>query len=264
MVYRMAVLSAILLAGAACTIPACAAGQKARPPTAAPRAQLPKITRKVTFQGSCKGTISDSDGVPAITASTLPSEQFALMQRLGADGKHLTLDGATGLVWRHQPLSCDSIMVIESDDYKGHTTIVFLNAAKKAILGFEGPIAVAGGMQGAPTTVAAQFVLLPDGRTSGPMQPAIQGPNCQAFSTQPHYPAQKSLSGDAVTQNQQRAKEEGELLARAEASWASRLTTITCSARLRNPADGHLTNVNVEFDVPQPPSQFYTVPKLHP
>jgi hypothetical protein len=107
MIYRAAVLSAILLAS---TISAHAAEQKGW-----------------SFKGTCSnGNISESDGVQTGmgSGSVSTKDYFAVMKR--ARAAHLTL-GTDGFLWSTQPLSCDSVTVKQIDDYKGHTAVSFSN-----------------------------------------------------------------------------------------------------------------------------------------
>lgn len=256
MIYRLAIPSTILLAAAVCTIPVCAAGQKAQPPTTAPtpKAQLPKITQKMTFQGSCKGNAVDSDGKPVITALTPPADQLALSNRLRAENPNWTL-GEGGFIWKRQPISCDSVLIVESDADKGHTAIAFLDGSKKPVLGFEGQIAQQD-VVGSFTDVVVTVILLPDGSTRSVQQPGLQGPLCQVFSAKPdsqlHYKDGATLIAKARD------------MAEVQATWASHIITITCSAGMKNPADGHITNLNVEFNVTPRPDSVYTIPEPHP
>jgi hypothetical protein len=243
MVHRVVVLSALLLAAAACTIPVWAAGQKAQPPTTTPtpKAQLPKITQKVTFQGSCKANVIENDGKQVIPASMLPGEKFALAQRLMAENPNWTL-GDGGTIWKSQLLSCNSVLIIELDDYKTHTVIQFLNGSKIPVLAFEGPLAL---QQVGSTDVIATNILLPDGKVISVPQPAIQGPHCEIYSSQPDF--------------QQHSYKDGpRLAAEAQATWASHLMTIWCGAGMTYSDNGHITKINVDFKVMPPPPSFYT------
>jgi hypothetical protein len=240
MVYRVAVLSTILLAGAACTIPLCAVGQKAHPSTPTPKAQLQKITPKVIFQGSCKGNVVESDGKKVITSLTHPADQLALARRLRAENPNWTLED--GLIWKTQLLSCDSVQIIELDDYKTHTVIEFLDASKKPVLAFEGPLAL---HDVGSTYVVATNILLPDGKVF-PMQAAIQGPHCEVYSSQPDFQHHSYKDGPR-------------LAAEAKTTWASHLIRMTCGAWMTNRADGHITKVNVDFNVMPPPPPVYGV-----
>jgi len=249
MIYRVAVLSTILLAGAACTIPLCAAGQKAQPP---------KITQKVTFQGSCKGSIADSDGIPVITALTPPRDILALAQRLRAENPNQTLDNGTGLIWKTQPFSCDSVLVTESNDYKGHTFIAFLDDPKNSFMGIEGQVMQNG--DGSFTVMIAKSLLLPDGTTHSLLDPTLQTAECQIYSSHAHYLVKQIHSRDFMAQEQQQNEQARRLLAKAQARWASHIIKITCSVRMKTP-DGHLTNINAEFDVTPSPPWDYTEPE---
>jgi hypothetical protein len=235
MVYRVAVLSTILLAGATCTIPLCTVGQKA---------QLPKITPKVIFQGSCKGNVVESDGVQQVSqspgsASVDPRQLQAAYAKAKAMGMTL---GEGWFLWKTQPLSCDSVQIIELDDYKTHTVIEFLDGSKKPVLAFEGPLAL---HDVGSTYVAATNILLPDGKVF-PMQAAIQGPHCEVYSSQPDFQHHSYKDGPR-------------LAAEAKATWASHLIRMTCGAWMTNPADGHITKVNVDFNVMPPPPPVYGV-----
>ncbi len=241
MVYRVVVLSTMLLA--ACTIPVCAAGQKAQPPTTTPtpKAQLPKITRKVTLQGSCKGNVVDSDGKPVTTALPLSAGWLALSNRLRAENPNWTLDDES-VIWKAQPLSCDSVLILELDDYKTHTVIQFLNGSKKPVLAFEGPLAL---QQVGSTNLVATNILLPDGKVISIPQPGIQGPQCEIYSSQPDF--------------QQHSYKDGpRLAAEAKATWASHLMTISCGAGMSESDNGHITKINVDFKVMPPPPSVYT------
>ncbi|MGB9407682.1 MAG: hypothetical protein WCA89_09100 [Terracidiphilus sp.] len=261
MINRLAILSAILLASVACTTPLFASGQKAPSSTTTPQAQPPKITQKVTFQGSCKGNIADSDGIPVITALTPPRDILALAQRLRAENPNQTLDNGTGLIWKTQPLSCDSVLVVESNDYKGHTFISFLNDPKNSFIGIEGPVMQNG--DGSFTVLIAKSLILPDGTTHSLLDPTLQTTECQIYSSHAHYLVKQIHSRDFMAQEQQQNEQARRLLAKAQARWASHIIKITCSVRMKTP-DGHLTNVNVEFDVTPRPPWDYTEPEPMP
>lgn len=106
MIYRVAVLTCILLASASS---AYAAGQKGW-----------------SFRGTCDGNISQSDGAQTGAGSGTMStkDYFALMKR--ARESHMTL-GADGFLWTQQPLHCDSIVITQFDDHEGHTAVSFSN-----------------------------------------------------------------------------------------------------------------------------------------
>lgn len=120
--YRIAVLSAILLAALELMMPGTAAGQQSW-----------------TFKGTCgTSTIANSDGVQTGAAGgRMPTKDFlALMQRARAN--HQTL-GPDGFLWTTSPLNCDSALVVLENDSDGYTVVSFSNDdAKTPVLGFAG------------------------------------------------------------------------------------------------------------------------------
>ena len=90
MIYRMAVLSTILMASIGFAIPAHAEAW--------------------TLKGTCsKGNITQSDGVQTGVANGMSGKNYlALMQR--ARAAHLTV-GSDGFLWATQPVQCDSAIV---------------------------------------------------------------------------------------------------------------------------------------------------------
>jgi hypothetical protein len=202
MIYRVAVLSAILLAGMGFTMPAYAAGHK------------------WVLQGTCsKSSIAESNGVQARPANGEMStkDYLALMKRVR--DAHQSL-GADGFVWTEQPLHCDSMAVVQMDDYQGHTMVTFSNGdPKNPILGFAG-----GRVDGDGPLFFSDTVYLADGKAL-PLNQGGTGQGCH-FNFTDH---------GTFTQG-----------------WENRLTTIECDLRVKTDI-GHLINANVTFDVSQPP-----------
>jgi hypothetical protein len=78
-----------------------------------------------TLKGACsKGNIAESDGVQARPSSGMMSTKnyFSLMKR--AKANRLTL-GSDGFLWATQPLQCDSVAIVQMEDYAGHTMVTF-------------------------------------------------------------------------------------------------------------------------------------------
>lgn len=204
MIHRAAILSTILMTGMGFTLPTYAAGQKSW-----------------AFKGTCsKGNIAESDGVQTGTASGMTStkDYSALMKR--ARAAHLTL-GSDGFLWATHPLHCDSVALVQMDDYKGHTMVTFSNGDPNSpILGFAGGL-----IDGDGPLFLSDTVYLEDGKAM-PLNPNPgSGQGCHFYFT------------DHGTFTQ---------------GWESRLTTIECDLRVKG-ADGHLVNANVTFDVSRPP-----------
>jgi hypothetical protein len=197
MIYRVTILSTILLAGMGFTIPAYAAGNKSW-----------------VFKGTCsKGNIAESDGVQTGADSGTMSTKayFALMKR--AKAAHQTL-GADGFLWTTEPFHCDSIALMQMDDYKGHTIVRFSNGdPNRPILGFAG-----GRIDGDGPLFFSDTVYLADGKAM-PLSPG-SGQGCHFYFT----------DHGSFTQG-----------------WESRLTTIECDFRVKTET-GHLMTANVVFD----------------
>ncbi len=199
--YRVAVLRVILLVGMGATIPANAA-----------------VSKSWIFKGTCsKGNIAESDGVQrAPTGGMSTKDYFALMKR--AKAAHLSL-GSDGCLWSTRVLRCDSVVLVQMDDYQGHTMVTFSNGdTNSPILGFAG-----GRIDGDGPLFLSDTVYLEDGKAL-PLSPG-SGQGCHFHFT------------DHGTFTQ---------------GWQSRLTTIECDLRVKG-ADGHLVNANVKFGVSQPP-----------
>ncbi len=187
------------MAGMGFTLPAYASGQKSS-----------------IFKGTCsKGSIAESDGVkPDLGLGN--TKWLAVVKR--AKAAHLTL-GADGFLWSTQPLSCNSVSIMQMDDYKGHTMITFSNGdLNHPILGFAG-----GRVGGDGPLFFTDTAYLADGKAM-PLNPG-SGQGCHFYFT------------DQVTFTQ---------------GWESRLATIDCDLRVKG-SDGRLINANVTFDVSQPP-----------
>jgi hypothetical protein len=120
--YRIAVLSAILLAASGLIMPVSAAGQQSW-----------------IFKGTCgKSTIAKSDGIQRGPVSgMMPTRDYlALMQQARAN--HQTL-GPDGFLWSTEALNCDSALVVLKSDSSGYTVVSFSNDdAKTPILGLAG------------------------------------------------------------------------------------------------------------------------------
>jgi hypothetical protein len=227
MIYRVAMLSTILLAGMGFAIPAYAAGQKS-----------------LVFKGTCsKGNIAESDGVQTGAASGMMNAKayFALMKR--AKAANLTL-GEDGFLWSRRVLHCDSVAIVQMDDYTGHRMVTFSNGdSTQPILGFAGGL-----MGGDGTILLAETIYGTDGKAI-PLNPGANAPRCQFYYTNDGYKAEKLPPDlDPITHAQLAAKAEVE----AYKSWETRITTIECNVRVKG-ADGHLLTGDVRFDVTQPP-----------
>lgn len=160
-IYRMAVLSAILLAALAATVPAYGATQESW-----------------VFKGTCsKGNIAESDGVQtgAAGGAMRTSDYLALMKR--ARAAHLTL-GADGHLWATQPLQCDSAFIWIKADSKGKTLVSFSNGdLSKPVLGFSGiPV------DGDGPLFFSDSVYLGDGKSAMPLAPG-SGQGCHFYFT---------------------------------------------------------------------------------
>jgi len=204
---RLAVLSALLLAGIGFATPAYAAGNK------------------WVLQGTCnKGNIAESDGVQARPENGMmrTKDYDALMKRVR--DAHQTL-GADGFVWTTTPLRCDSVTVIQMDDYQGHTMVTFSNGdPNNPILGFAG-----GRIDGDGPLFFSDTVYLADGKAL-PLTRDGTGQGCHFYFT------------DHGT---------------FTPGWESRLTTIECDLRLKTDT-GRLISASVTFNASQPPP----VPRL--
>jgi hypothetical protein len=192
MIYRAAILSAILLAG---TIPAYASGQKGW-----------------SFKGTCSNAnVAESDGVQVKPANGPMStkDYLALMKR--ARESHLTL-GPDGFLWSARQLSCDSVVIMQIDDYEGHTAVSFANGdPDNPVLIFAG-----GRIGGDGPLFFSDNVYLGEGKA---MHINPNGKGCHFYFT------------DHGTFSQ---------------GWENRLTTIECDLRMKTEA-GHLISANVTF-----------------
>lgn len=200
---RIEVLSAILLASIGFAIPAYAAGQKGW-----------------SFKGTCSNSsISESDGVQTGAGSGTMSvkDYLALMKR--TRDSHLTL-GADGFLWATRPLSCDSVVIMQIEDYKGHTAVSFSNGNP------ENPILIfAGGRIGGDGPLFfSDTVYLAKGKAM-PLNSGGNGQGCHFYFT------------DHGTFTE---------------GWTSRLTTIECNLKVKSET-GHLTEASVTFKTSQPP-----------
>jgi hypothetical protein len=166
---------------------------------------------------------------------------FALMKRMKA--AHQTL-GADGFLWTTQPLHCDSVSIVQMDDYKGHRMVTFSNGdSTQPILGF------AGGLMGGDGTILLAETIYGTDRKAIPLNPGANAPRCQFYYTNDGYKAEKLPPDlDPITHAQLAAKVEVE----AYKSWETRITRIECNVRVKG-ADGHLLTGDVRFDVTQPP-----------
>lgn len=193
MVYREAILSAILLAGARVTIPAYAAGEQAE-----------------SFNGTCSsgiltshplnyGTRSESDGVQVVANGMREKEYLAAMQR--ARAAHLTL-GSDGLLWATQTVQCNSALVWVKANSKGDTLVSFsIGDLSKPVLGFTGVPLNDDGPLFFPDSV-----YLGDGKPAMQFTPTGNGQFCHFYFT------------DHGTFTQ---------------GWENRLTTIECNVRVK-------------------------------
>jgi hypothetical protein len=201
MIYRVAILNTILLATIG-SIQAYAEGNKSS-----------------VFKGTCStGSIAESDGVQTGAASGRMNSKdyFALMKR--AKATHMKL-GPDGFLWSTEPLHCDSIAIVQMDDYQGHTLVRFSNGdANNPILGFAG-----GRVSGDGPLFFSETVYLADGKAIPLSSGGGQG--CHFYFA------------DHGTFTQ---------------GWEKRLYAIECDVRMKGP-DGHLLTADVKFDVAQPP-----------
>jgi hypothetical protein len=161
-VYRIAVLCAIFLAGLGFMNPAYGAGQESW-----------------VFKGTCsKGNIAESDGIQTGAASgmMLTKDYLALMKR--ARAAHLTL-GSDGFLWATQPVQCDSAIVWVKANSKGDTLVSFSNGDEsKPVLGLTGvPI------DGDGPLFFFDSVYLGDGKPAMPLNPNGNGQSCHFYFT---------------------------------------------------------------------------------
>jgi hypothetical protein len=161
MMKSLKIILLLVLAGTRFTLPAYAAGQKSW-----------------VFKGTCiKGNIAESNGVQTGVASgtMFTKDYFALMQK--ARASHLTV-GSDGFLWSTQPLHCDSVAIMQMDDYKGHRMVTFSNSdPDNPILGFAGGL-----VDGYGTILLADTVYLTDGKAM-PLNPGPNAPKCQFYYT---------------------------------------------------------------------------------
>ncbi len=198
MICRVAVRS-VILAGIGITIPTYAAGQKAW-----------------SFKGACSdGDLAESDGTQTGAAiGTMSTKDYlALMKR--ARDSHLTL-GADGFLWSRRPLNCDSVIIMQIDDYEGHTAVSFANGnPDNPILIFSG-----GRIGGDGPLFFSDNVYLGEGKA---MRINPNGKGCHFYFA------------DHGTFTQ---------------GWESRLTTIELRMKTES---GHLISAKVRFDASQSP-----------
>jgi hypothetical protein len=213
LIYRIAILGTILIAGGGFTVPASAAGH---------RASIFKGTcssGELTSQPHTYGTFSESDGVQTGAANGMMAtkDYFALMKR--AKAAHLTL-GADGFLWATQQLHCDSISIVQMDDYKGHTMVTFSDGdPNNPVLGF------AGGLVGGDGPLFfSSTIYLADGRAM-PLNSDGSGHGCHFYFA------------DHGTFTQ---------------GWETRLTAVECDLRVKTQT-GHLISADVTFNVTQTP-----------
>jgi hypothetical protein len=193
MIHRVAILSAILLAGAGLAIPVYAVREQAE-----------------AFAGTCSsgsltshplnyGTLSESDGVQVITRGMSGKEYLAAMQR--ARAAHLTL-GSDGLLWATQPVPCNSALVWLNANSNGETLVSFSNGdPSKPVLGFTGvPV------DGDGPLFFPDSVLLGDGKPAMQLNPSGNAQSCH-FDFTDH---------GTFTQG-----------------WENRLTAIECNLRMK-------------------------------
>jgi len=158
MIYRVAVLSTVLMAGMGITIPANAEAW--------------------TVKGKCtKANIAESDGVQTGVAIGMSGKDYlALMQR--ARTAHLTL-GSDGFLWATHPVQCDSAIVWIKANSKGDTLVSFSNGDQgKPVLGFTGvPIDNDGPL------FFSDSVYLGDGKPAMPLNPNGNGQSCHFYFT---------------------------------------------------------------------------------
>ena len=200
MIYRVAVWSALLVAGMGLAIPASAAGHKSW-----------------TIQGVCSpGSIAESDGVkPDLGPGK--TRWLAVVQQ--AKAAHLKL-GSDGYLWKEQPIKCDSVSLVQMDDYEGHTMVTFSNGdPNNPILGFAG-----GRVGGDAPLFFSDTVYLSDGKAM-------------------------SLNRDGSGQGCHFFPQTVGLFTRG---WENRLTTIQCDLKVKTET-GRLIQANVTFTASQPP-----------
>lgn len=214
MIYRLAVLSTILMAGMRFAIPAYGAGDQAW-----------------VFKGTCSsgiltshplnyGTLSESDGVQVVASGMSGKDYHAAMER--ARAAHLTL-GSDGFLWATQPVQCDSalVWVKANSNSKGDTLVSFSDGdLSKPVLAFTGvPI------DGDGPLFSPDSVYVGDGKPAMQLNPNGNEQSCHFYFT------------DHGTFTQ---------------GWETRLATIDCNARVKR-ADGHLISVDVRFDSTKTP-----------
>lgn len=214
MIYRVAILSTILIAGVGFAVPAYAAGRKVWTLKGA------CSSGNLTSQPHDYGTLSESDGVQTGAASGMmpTKDYFALMKR--AKAAHQTL-GADGFLWTTQQLHCDSISIVQMDDYKGHTMVTFSTSdSNNPTLGF------AGGLIGGDGPLFfSDTVYLADGKAM-PLNHDGSRHGCHFYFT------------DHGTFTQ---------------GWEGRLTTVECDLRVKTET-GHLISADVTFNVTRTPA----------
>jgi len=158
MIYRMAVLSTVLMASIGFAIPAHAEAW--------------------TLKGTCsKGNIAKSDGVQTGAANGMRGkDDLALMQR--ATAAHLTL-GSDGFLWATQPVQCDSAIVWVKANSKGDTLVSFSNGdPSKPVLGFAGvPVDDNGSL------FFSDSVYLGDGKPAMKLNPNSNVQSCHFYFT---------------------------------------------------------------------------------
>lgn len=255
-IYRVAVLSAILLTGAGFTS---SAGAQTSP------------QKEATFQGVCRasddvampnpsttyGTISESDGVKKVpnmgTESSMvdPKLWDAAIAEAKATGMRL---GADGFLWKIEPVSCDEIQVLQMGD-RGRTAVTFLNGAKDHVLSFVGNVQGTSYFDNG-NLLFADTIYLTDGQPT-PIGPGSNVPRCeidyQNFGPNTPIPTAEIKKLQEITAKakaEPNGTKQKALLAQVQAeaktklNWATRISFVTCQARIKY-ADGHLLLVDI-------------------
>jgi hypothetical protein len=142
-------------------------------------------------------------------------DYFSLMKR--AKANRLTL-GSDGFLWATQPLQCDSVAIVQMEDYAGHTMVTFSNGdPSNPIIGFAG-----GRISGDGPLFFSETVYLADGKAM-PLTPG-SGQGCHFHFT----------NNGTFTP-----------------SWENRLTAIECDLRVKTET-GRLIQASVTFTPSQP------------
>jgi hypothetical protein len=225
MINRIAILSAVLM------IPLLASAQ-------VKLTNGNKAENEWVLKGTCKGSIDESDGVQ-IQGKEL--REFVTHPPPGLTIGNVVGPGF-GAIWSTQPINCDSVTLVQMDDYKGHTMLLFSNGdPTKPILGLAGkrPVIVLCSAKSSRYCVGYP----------ANEEPPLFGPSLSADTIYLADGKARALGSTTYPPCKFHFSNEPDGFTKI---WEPRLSTVECDLRIEY-TDGHILTVGVWFKVTQPP-----------